>query len=321
MLTTDAKQQQEKLLEELAQYRQEIAQLRQERADLELLLDFNTEHSTALEYDLNEENKSAKREFAIAQEIQAGFLPENLPVVPGWELGVRFKSVQQVGGDFYDVFPLPGDRLGLVVADVCDKGVGAAIFMALTRTLLRVMAQQVALSLPKPADTTEIPPEVAATLQAVSLTNEYLLANHLRSNMFATLFFGVLETTTGILYYVNGGHDAPIQLGAAGIQARLKRSGHPVGTLPDAQYNVQQTQLKPGETLFIYTDGIPDARNTERKRFTEQRLLALLTEMALTNQLAAETLLERVLSAVEKHAEGAEDFDDITALALHFCQA
>src|SRR6185295_3398345 len=144
--------------------------------------------------------KSLERELEIGREIQRSFLPEELPRAEGWEIAARFRPARQVAGDFYDAFALPSSgRIGLVVADVCDKGVGAALFMALFRSLVRATATGMAWE----ADA------AAGLLRVVRLTNDYIARTHGRSNMFATLFFGVLDPATGDLAYVNGGHEAP----------------------------------------------------------------------------------------------------------------
>lgn len=309
------------LTTELAQLRQEVEFLRQEKADLEVLLEFNTQHSTAIENDLNQENKMVRRELQIGRQIQADFLPEFLPELPGWELAVRFKPARQVAGDFYDAFNLPGGYLGIVVADVCDKGVGAALFMALTRTLVRVLALQAPLRLqqtPDNATVGDVPADVAEILQAVKLTNDYIITTHERSTMFATLFFGVVEVQTGLLYYINAGHDAPVQFSRAGVKERLKRTGAAVGSWARATYKIRQAQLAAGDTLLLYTDGIPEAKNSQDEMFTESYLLEILSRLATKNSIGAQTVLDTILNEVEQYVGDAEQSDDITMLALHY---
>jgi phosphoserine phosphatase RsbU/P len=247
--------------------------------------------------------KSLERELAIGRDIQRSFLPETLPGVPGWELAARFQPARQVAGDFYDAFELPDGRLGLVVADVCDKGVGAALFMALFRSLLRVLAEQ---------NCTDADPQkvLVGTLGSI---NDYIAHTHSRANMFATLFFAVLSPETGALHYVNAGHDPPIVLepGADTIR-RLAPSGPAVGLSAGLRFRADSTVLAPGAMLLAFTDGVTDARDSDAQMFGESRLLALLDSRSAT---AAETL-DRVESALAGFVADGPHFDDITLLAV-----
>ena len=253
--------------------------------------------------------KSLERDLEIGREIQKSFLPEELPRVPGWEIAARFRPARQVAGDFYDAFALPaGGRIGLVVADVCDKGVGAALFMALFRTLLRATATG---DSDPPGSAAGDADPAAELLRAVRLTNDYIARTHGRSNMFATLFFAVLEPATGSLLYVNGGHEAPVVFGPGGVKARLAPTGPAVGMLPDMAFSVGSARLEPGDGLLAFTDGVTDARGASGL-YGEERLLALLRETAAP----ASALLDAIESAVLAHAAGREQADDITLLAV-----
>ena len=160
--------------------------------------------------------KALERELTIGHNIQASFLPEELPTVAGWEIAARVRPARTVAGDFYDAFPLRGgERTALVVGDVCDKGVGAALFMAVFRSLLRVVsAETFGAAMPGSADGRQ----VARTLRVLS---DYNARTHSRANMFATVFFGVLDGASGRLSYVNGGHDAPAVLRNGAVLRRL----------------------------------------------------------------------------------------------------
>jgi serine phosphatase RsbU (regulator of sigma subunit) len=255
--------------------------------------------------------KSLERDLEIGREIQKSFLPEELPRVPGWEIAARFRPARQVAGDFYDAFALPASgRIGLIVADVCDKGVGAALFMALFRTLLRATATGGA-DPPGSAAAGDADP-AAELLRAVRLTNDYIARTHGRSNMFATLFFGVLEPATGSLLYVNGGHEAPVVFGPGGVRARLAPTGPAVGMMSDMAFTVGQARLEAGEGLLAFTDGVTDARGASGL-YGEERLLARMREGAAT---PAAALLDAIESAVLAHAAGWEQADDITLLAV-----
>jgi sigma-B regulation protein RsbU (phosphoserine phosphatase) len=266
-----------------------------------------------------------ERDLQIARMIQADFLPETLPEIPGWELAARFHPAREVAGDFYDAFPLANNRVGIVIADVCDKGVGAALFMSLFRSLIRAFAQQHynlswldALSDDGSKSIQGIrtqPPRIGTTAlkNAVNLTNNYIANNHSRINMFATLFFGVLNPATGLLHYINAGHESPVIIGADGVKARLKTTGPAVGIMPNRNFGIDQVQLEPGDILIAYSDGVTDARNPASKFFSEEKLLSLLQEPAPS----ATAVLDRIEASVYAHIADADQFDDITMLAVH----
>lgn len=279
----------------------------------------NQEHHALLAYE---------RDLQIGHQIQAGFLPESLPQVDGWEIAARFQPARKVAGDFYDAFMLTQNRrLGFVLADVCDKGVGAALFMALFRSLIRAFAQQHhtmswanVLNERLTGTPRQRPPPpqqrvsigVSALQNAVGMTNAYMVENHRRARMYATLFFGVLDPATGALLYVNGGHNPPVLIGAQGIKAQLEPTGPVVGIFPGATFGIQQVQLEPDDVLFCYTDGVVDAKNASGEFFTEERMLAL----ALQPAPSADTLLERIATSLRDHIADTPQFDDITLLAV-----
>ena len=246
--------------------------------------------------------ESLERELAIGRRIQATFLPETLPESAGWEIAALFEPARQCAGDFYDAFALPGGRIALAIADVCDKGVGAALFMALFRSLLRSTAEAAA---------ADGDPE-SIVRRAVVGTNDYIARTHGRSNMFATLFFAVADAGSGEIRYVNGGHEAPLVLSASGgVAGELAPTGPAVGMLPDSAYAVGAARIAPGETLFAYTDGVTDAKGAAGF-FGRDRMLA---QLASPPGSAAE-LLERVRAAVSAHVRDAERYDDLTLLAV-----
>jgi sigma-B regulation protein RsbU (phosphoserine phosphatase) len=150
---------------------------------------------------------------------------------------------------------------------------------------------------------------------AVQLTNSYILENHSQANMFFTLFFGVIDPSTGTLSYVNGGHNPPFIVNKDGvIKARLKPTGPAVGIFPDADFGIQQADLDPGDILVTFTDGVPDAHSTEGKLFTDKRLI----ELASIPAPSADDLLERISDAVSEHIGSATQFDDITMIAARY---
>ena len=267
-----------------------------------------------------------EHDVEIARDIQLSFLPSELPQPEGWEIAAYFAPAREVAGDFYDAFSMAqGRRIGFVIADVCDKGVGAALFMALTRSLTRAFAQQnYSLNLMDgmgdgiqgvAGHRKGLPSVGTMSLQnAVVLTNAYITTNHFELNYFATLFFGMFDPTTGALSYINGGHCPPILLGSDGlVKARLKATGTPVGMMPDVVYTIGQTQLEPGDILFGYSDGVTDARDPAGKMFTEKKMLELLQHKPASS---ANELLMRVKTALGDHISTADQYDDITMIAV-----
>jgi sigma-B regulation protein RsbU (phosphoserine phosphatase) len=266
-----------------------------------------------------------ERELQIGREIQRDFLPEQLPRLPGWELASYFKPAGEVSGDFYDVFPLSGDHVAFFIGDVSGKGVGATLWMTMFRSLLRAFAQQTfgsglpgepgqavpSAGVPADRDRATLLADRTA-LSAVGLTNDYVVRTHETAGMFATLFFGVLDTTTGMLSYVNGGLEPPVRRSPGGVKERLSPTGPAVGILPGTAFAVQRAQLGPGDTLFAYTDGVTEARNPAGEFFSEKRLLALLA----TPVPSATALLEGVIARLDEHVAGHEPSDDVTMLAI-----
>jgi sigma-B regulation protein RsbU (phosphoserine phosphatase) len=269
-----------------------------------------------------------EQDLDIAREIQNGFLPESLPSPQGWEFAARTRPARQVGGDFYDGFELVnGRRLGFVIADVCDKGVGAALFMALIRTLLRHTAEHTGgwdlhdVDLDIDADSavaagTALTPLLSLgagpLVQSVVGTNRYMAKNHLRQGYFATLFFGVLDPVSGALLYINGGHNPPVLVRARGGHTLLQPTGPAVGMLADSGFLLHHTSLDPGDCLLAYTDGVVEARNEVGGQFGMSSLIDIVCGPAPS----AEELLDRVEAGLHHHVGAAEQFDDITMLAL-----
>lgn len=250
--------------------------------------------------------KRMQKELEVGARIQRDFLPESLPTVPGYQFAARFEPAREVGGDFYDAFRLPDGAVALVLGDVCDKGVGAALFMALFRSLIRaVSASQIG------SHTVEM--LESRVLHAVTVTNDYIANTHGRANMFATLFVGALDPATGTIAYVNGGHEPPRVVRAHGtVRTMLPPTGPAVGMLPEIPFTAGTIVLEPGETLLVLTDGITESRAPNGALFGDDATDALLTLPANS----ADALLDRVLDAVHAHAAGEPAADDVTLLAV-----
>jgi sigma-B regulation protein RsbU (phosphoserine phosphatase) len=271
-----------------------------------------------------------ERELQIGRNIQAGFLPETLPTAKGWEIVGHFQPAREVAGDFYDAFSISANHVALVIADVCDKGVGASLFMALTRSLIRFFCTQTPfMVLVGVADHAAMGGGIPAVLptsrkRAALLTdlvglltvesaNRYITCNHASSYMFVTLCICLLDTLTGDVTCVNAGHEPPTVIGPTGkIKTRIDSTGPAVGLLAEAVFDVAKFRLEPGDTLLLHTDGVTDARNAEGKSFSTERFLNLVEEGAAS----AHALMERLISELRTHIGTADQFDDITLLAI-----
>ncbi|MCE7859964.1 MAG: PAS domain S-box protein [Chloroflexi bacterium CFX2] len=247
---------------------------------------------------------AAERDLEIGRQIQSGFFPEKLPSLPGWELATHFHAAKQVAGDFYDVFKLKDSNLvAFIIADVCDKGVGAALFMVLFRSLLRAFSGM-------QVDEQNVRERLLNTILS---TNNFIAEQHGKSNMFATLFFGVLDPITGNLHYVNGGHEPPILLDKDGaIVQRLMPTGPAVGMFVDMEFRVEEVHFREGDVLFAFTDGTTDAKNTSGNQFTEQRLLKTIG----APWTSVFSMLFELNVELQKHIGEQSQFDDITLLSF-----
>jgi sigma-B regulation protein RsbU (phosphoserine phosphatase) len=274
---------------------------------------------------LDQYSKALDNELKKGRQIQVDFLPYQLCQLPNWEIAACFYPARQVAGDFYDCFYLPDNgQIGLVIADVCDKGVGAALFMALFRSLIRVFARQsnirgqtsALLEYEKPLQgwvgSSTLNREHLNALQAVKLTNDYVAIIHPNLCMFATLFFGVLDPTTGLLTYVNGGHEPLFILHQGKVKATLEPTGPAVGMMPESEFHLGQTILESGDILLGYTDGVTEGKNEEGELFKMERFLPLLTQPTES----ANQLLERIKEELFAYIDEAPQFDDITMIAV-----
>jgi serine phosphatase RsbU (regulator of sigma subunit) len=234
------------------------------------------------------------QDLAMAAEIQASLLPASLPTIDGWQLSATLRPARQISGDFYDLLELPDGRLGLLIADVTDKGTGAALFMAMSRTLIRTFAFK-------------HPDQPALIFQS---TNTRILSDS-RSSMFVTAFYGILDPASGALSYCNAGHNPPYILRAGATPQPLPNTGIPLGILPDADWACEQAQLAPGDVLLLYTDGITEAHSGDNELFEVERLLAAAQG---AGQCSVEGIQGAILAAVDRFVGEADQFDDLTML-------
>jgi serine phosphatase RsbU (regulator of sigma subunit) len=236
------------------------------------------------------------QELARAAEIQGTFLPEATPQVQGFQLAVTLEPARQTSGDYYDFIPLSNNRWGIIVADVADKGTAAALFMTTSRSLIRTYAEEY-----------EMWPEIV-----LSETNRRLLADT-RSGLFVTVFYAILDPSTGVLTYANAGHNPPHMLVKGGNTQLLSRTGTPIGIFDEATWEQAQVQFSPGDSLVIYTDGIIDAQNEHEEPFGEIRLLE---SVQVHGNKPASIARDSILDDVHAFVGGAPQFDDITLMVL-----
>lgn len=267
-------------------------------------------------------SKALDEELEKGKQIQRDFLPHKLPQIPGCEIATYFAPARMVSGDFYDFFALPGKNLGIVIGDVSDKGVGAALYMALIRSLIRVFSGHISLhgfsnfsinnGLTRSPESSLATAEQLDALNAVKLTNDYIAHEHGKEGMFATLFLGVVNADTGVLAYINAGHEPLFILNSKGVQRRLKPTGPAVGISPEMQFEMQMVEIKPGDMLFGFTDGVTEAVSPDGDFFTKNRLLSLLEQ----TDASATDLVDRIKMNVLKHTGNSPISDDITMLAV-----
>lgn len=258
-----------------------------------------------------------QKELEIGRRIQADFLPASIPVIDNWEVAAWFEAAREVAGDFYDVFKLKNSPLlAIVIGDVCDKGVGAALFMTLFRSLIRASSLygygDSSLVKTAPDEAVGTPGEIL--LNSILTTNRYIATTHAGSSMFASVFFGLLDTQTGNLSYVNAGHEAPMIFRQNEEVDLLDITGGVVGLFPAANFTVETTTLNKGDLIFTYTDGINEAKNLDGQQFGEERIL----KASVPKENNIETFLGTILDAVQNFRGKAEQSDDITMLALKY---
>jgi sigma-B regulation protein RsbU (phosphoserine phosphatase) len=257
-----------------------------------------------------------EHDVQVGRQIQADFLPDVLPQPEGWEIEAFFQPAREVAGDFYDAFLIDDNKIGFVIADVCDKGVGAALFMALTRSLIRAFGWMNSRSNPRYQGTSSENHTldfIEMGLDPIGLTNNYIAQIHEKMNMFVTLFFGMLDPESGVVTYINAGHNPPVLLDSTGkVKARLTLTGPAVGMLPNITYTSRQLTMEPGDLLFLFTDGVPETHNPAGKLFTEKRMLEILSEPAP----AANVVIKRIVHELNDFMSIANPFDDITMLTI-----
>ncbi|HNT69420.1 MAG TPA: SpoIIE family protein phosphatase [Syntrophorhabdaceae bacterium] len=240
-------------------------------------------------------------ELKIAHDIQMGILPKKFPPYPErteFDIYATIKPAREIGGDFYDFFFVDDEHLCFVIADVSGKGIPAALFMALTKTLLKAKATM-----------------GLATDKIISRVNEDLCIGNDMS-MFVTVFCGILNVKTGEVQYTNGGHNPPLLIKGSGDVAYLEKSGELlVGAMEEAQYTARTITFGPGDSLFLYTDGVTEAMNERNELFSEERLQKELSECQDKN---VDHMVSEVMQKIEGFTGSAPQSDDITMMMITY---
>jgi len=250
-----------------------------------------------------------QEELAVARRIQKFFLPRVIPQPEGWDIAAFNRGAQAIGGDFFDCIDLPSGRVGLVVADACGKGVPAALFVALTRSLLRASSQT-----PWALHDGDYFDLDSIATSSMWFTNDYAAREHGESNMFVTMFYGLVEPRSGRLIYVNAGHNPPLIVSADGKLIReLEDDGRtlPIGIIEGQTYTSMHTILDVGDMLVSFSDGVTEAMNSLGEPYGDERFVAFLREHAGTS---ADELISLIIQSIDEYAAGAPQADDITLL-------
>jgi phosphoserine phosphatase RsbU/P len=270
--------------------------------DLEITINKTLEEISHTRRSMEEHDQlvSIQQDLNVAREIQQAILPKIFPPFPlqhNFDVYASMVSAREVGGDFFDFFQIDPSRLGFVIGDVSGKGVPAAIFMAVSRTLIRATGLK----------------GVTAS-ECMHYVNN-LLCNESVNSMFVTVFYGILNTATGEVEYVNAGHNPPYLLSSSGISKIEMTGGIALGILEDVNFKSKIIEMTPGEKLFLYTDGITEAFNMEQIAYGEDKLKNLLNQRL---HLPIETIIKDSFTDVNVFVDAAPQSDDITMLAIAY---
>jgi phosphoserine phosphatase RsbU/P len=242
------------------------------------------------------ERERMDREFQLARDIQQTFLPSHMPRIPGWELDARWQTARIVGGDFYDIFRISGKKVGLVIADVSDKGMPAALYMTVTRTLIRSDARNTL--------------SPGALLERVN----NMLVVDAQNGMYVTVVYAILDLETGVLTYASAGHNQPLRIQSSnGAVHRLHKGGMAMAVLEDNRYQDYRLAIEPGDALIFYTDGVTEQFSPDGEIYGEERLLELLKSQ---NGQSIATILDNLHLSLIGFRGGDPPSDDVTLLAL-----
>ena len=279
------------------------------QADLELLTSIASSAAIAIEnarlYQVAVEKGRMERELQMAREVQASLLPHETPQVPGWEFAARWQPAREVAGDYYDFIPVdfnltkgsePAPGLGIVIADVSDKGMPAALFMALTRSIVRASVGHA----PSPAD-------------GIAHANRLICADS-AGGMFVTLFYALLNPEAGEITYVNAGHNPPLLYRAEQDRlVELTRTGMALGVVADSSFEQRTVHLDPGDFVLLYTDGVTDATDAHLQDFGMERLRRVILDQ---QHAPATDVVAALEQAIGDFTGSTAPFDDIATVVI-----
>jgi sigma-B regulation protein RsbU (phosphoserine phosphatase) len=271
--------------------------------DLEITVEKSLKEIEHYKLVISAQNKliALKQELDIAKTIQTSILQKTFPAFPDrtdFDIYAKMIPAKEVGGDLYDFFLIDKYRLGVVIGDVSGKGMASALLMAVSKTLLKVTAK-------KGMPTDNVLCEV-----------NNMLVDESPSNMFVTVFYGVLDTRNGAFEYSNGGHNAPYLISANGNVRPLENiGGLLLGAVKNSEYESNIIMISPGDIIFFYTDGVTEAFNKNEEEYLEKRLIDSLQYCNTGN---ADNLVDKIISNVQTFTNGIEQSDDITCLALKY---
>jgi sigma-B regulation protein RsbU (phosphoserine phosphatase) len=251
-----------------------------------------------LQKQLQDANKKFEQELALAGSLQASFFPSEPPHIPGWQLTVTLKPARETSGDFYDVFKLPNGHLAILVADVVDKGAAAALYMALSWTLIRTYAR-------------EYPDQPELVL---SSANRQIIADT-DANRFVSAFYGVLDPASGRYIYCNAGHNPPVRFSQSEGEnyKKLSKTGLILGILENETWNRGSVDIRPGDVLAHYTDGVTEAQNMDGDLYGAKRLIQCVQANL---GRSAEDIQKAILADIAAFIGHAPQFDDIALVVL-----
>ena len=273
-------------------------------SDMELLTAIASSAAAAIEnarlYQLAVEKGRLERELQMARQVQVSMLPSQTPHIPGWEIAAFWQPARQVAGDYYDFVQFPDGQLGMIIADVSDKGMAAALFMATTRSIMRASLVQ------------------TTTLSDGMTQANRLLCNESTNSTFVTLFCARLNPKNGEITYVNAGHNPPIYYqnrsqGGAGQVVTLGRTGMAMGVDPELVYKEQVLRMRSDDFILFYTDGVTDENNEQGQLYGTDRLVSLLHEL---HTASAQDILAGIEASVHTFSGQSSPFDDITMILV-----
>jgi phosphoserine phosphatase RsbU/P len=270
------------------------------QADMDLLTAITAIAAIAIDnarlYQMAVEKGRLMRELQMAREMQTGFLPDSVPSIPGWQFAARWLPAREVAGDYYDFIPVDAQHLGLVIADVTDKGAAAALFMVFTNSIVRASVHP------------QLPP-----VESIINANR-LICQKSPNAMFVSLVYSLLDTSSGQVTLVNAGHNPPLHYHAStGRLERIYPTGMVLGIEPDTAYQQRELALQPGDFILFYTDGLPDAINAREEAYSLERIEHTAT---LSPRSSAVEILQNIEADLLTHTGGVVPFDDITLLVV-----